>query len=206
MGFFDQPEETDEPDVDQFDNYDDGTSPWEPGRALLDRVLAQATDAALVLSNVRVVDRVIGFEITALIRHTVRMPLDHDPFGNAWAYSGSTKSPPPEFVRVGMEWPDGGRAFNGTRYGRQNLPTEPPAYVLGPDGGGGTRRRYNWPYTAWPLPEEGDLTLYVEWPAQSIGETAVTLDGVALREASARSRPLWPEDQRRAPAWWDRPS
>lgn len=47
----------------------------------------------------------------------------------------------------------------------------------------------------WPLPPPGPLRLVCAWPDRGIPETATVIDAGPLRDAAARARPEWPDDQ-----------
>lgn len=43
----------------------------------------------------------------------------------------------------------------------------------------------------WPLPLEGTVTFFAEWPAYGIPETSATIDATELRAAALRAERLW---------------
>jgi hypothetical protein len=97
-----------------------------------------------------------------------------------------------ERLRVGLRYEDGRVATNRRIHGPDG-PDPPEAAVVtsGAHGDGTVNQSEHW---AWPIPEAGDLQLLFAWPSRGLAETAITLDGSALREASDRSatRPIWP--------------
>jgi hypothetical protein len=44
----------------------------------------------------------------------------------------------------------------------------------------------------WPLPPPGPFTLTCSWPRRELPESAVVLDGDAIRAAAERALPFWP--------------
>jgi hypothetical protein len=107
---------------------------------------------------------------------------------------------PDGFLRVGVEAGDAFRASNLVDRRRLWRPDgEPPEGPLLVQSGGGTGSagdatvRMNPHYWLWPLPPADALRLHVEWPGLGIPLASVELDGAALLEAAARSRPLWAE-------------
>lgn len=91
-------------------------------------------------------------------------------------------------LRVGLVWPDGGKAIAG------QFPDEQATHGILPGGGGADDRSTRNDYTAWPLPTEGEVRIVVEWPERGIPETSAAVDAAVLAEAAAQARPIWPED------------
>jgi hypothetical protein len=50
-------------------------------------------------------------------------------------------------------------------------------------------------YWLWPLPKDGTLRLFCEWPIAAIGLTSVEAESRSLREAAATVVRIWPDDQ-----------
>jgi hypothetical protein len=118
---------------------------------------------------------------------------------------------PDDLFRVGVELADGSRAttLDATPPGsiappvavesfgavvatagdeKPRLP-EPPVLVL--RGGGGGSQSWSQSLWLWPLPPEGPLTFVCEWPAFDIPLSRAVVDAAPIREAAARSQPLW---------------
>ncbi len=71
----------------------------------------------------------------------------------------------------------------------------PDAPQLSPRGGGGSRSRWRQEYWLWPLPPEGELVIACEWPNLDLELSTATLDAALIREAGARSRTIWPDEE-----------
>lgn len=104
----------------------------------------------------------------------------------------------PGFLHIGVELPGGRRVSNlGTPAHRLTSPDdEPDEPVLIQSGGGGGsagdgQLSLEHRYWLWPLPEDGTMRLYVEWPALEISLSTAEVDTSALREAAERSQRLW---------------
>jgi len=103
----------------------------------------------------------------------------------------------PLMLRIGVTFADGRRASNLGGHHRLFASGEPPDEpVLFPAGGGGgmssgTDVSLQPSYWLWPLPPGDELRLACEWPALDLPFREHVLDAAALREAAARSLPLW---------------
>ena len=60
--------------------------------------------------------------------------------------------------------------------------------LAGGGNGGG------WTTHAWisPIPPDGPLTIFAEWPAYGISETSAPIDAGDLKRAAERIDELWP--------------
>jgi hypothetical protein len=108
-------------------------------------------------------------------------------------------SPPPEVLRVGVQFADGQRATNLDNWWDYFAPQDPeqappPGPVLLPHSGRGGERVWDQSYWVWPLPPDGPLTFVVEWPAQGVSLTRAGVEAVRLVQAAAQDERLWPED------------
>lgn len=107
---------------------------------------------------------------------------------------------PDGFLRFGVELPDGRRVSNLGSHRRWAMSGEGPARpVLFSQGGGGAQSAgtgvtLNHPYWLWPLPEQGRLRLYCEWPLASIDLSHVDVDTTPLLAAAANAVRLWARD------------
>ena len=100
----------------------------------------------------------------------------------------STPELPPDVLRLGVAFSDGRAATNLPAFD-DPVPTEGPVLTsLDEDG-----YRPHWEVQHWvgPQPPPGALTLFVEWPAQGIAETAMEFDGDAIRESAACAEVVW---------------
>jgi hypothetical protein len=106
----------------------------------------------------------------------------------------------PNFVRLGIEFSDGGRATNL----EVRVPSEPgqgpqnPVLMgSGSSTGGGYGRdggHWQWGQWVWPLPPEGPLAFVCEWPVADIPETRNEIDSSPIRDAAPAAVILWPDD------------
>jgi hypothetical protein len=102
---------------------------------------------------------------------------------------------PDEFLRLGVQFPDGARVTN----------LQEPAWMTSPDatepmhgmesgGGGGSNVRMETSFWVWPLPGAGELVVACEWPAYGIPETMTAIDAALVTDAAARAQPIWPDE------------
>jgi hypothetical protein len=101
-----------------------------------------------------------------------------------------------EFLRVGIEFPNGARATNVdfARRGKEadDVPPEPPYMGRGhPQHMHARRPRRDLGYWVWPLPPDADISVVCEWPAVGIPVTRYELDGALVRAAGERFEKLW---------------
>ena len=111
-----------------------------------------------------------------------------DPFH---LYDEDDEDLPPEFLRFGIEFPDGARVTNLTAPWPISPDATEPLHGLEPRGGGGSDVEYEQEFWVWPLPEDGVVAFVCEWPAQGIPETRVEIEGELIAEAAARAQPVW---------------
>ena len=205
MGFFDLPErDPEEEDLELEDEQDEleGSRPaaWIGGVVPVELLVARSEEAAVTAG--RILAYPDGFELTvnSYLHRSVtgrRRRNRHHPF--MWQHMAEPGEPLPEdLLRIGLAWPDGGRATNVDAWGRSWPDATEPAHGLDEHGGGGSDWSYSHEFWAWPVPEAGPLRVVVEWPAFGIAETSTEIDGRLIADAAARARPVWPEDAGRA--------
>jgi len=101
------------------------------------------------------------------------------------------------FLRVGVEFADGRRASNLEGYRHALRPDqEPEGPLLMQSGGGGGSAdtgtvSLHPGYWLWPLPPEGPLRVFTEWPGLEIELCQAELEGAAIADAARRSEQLW---------------
>lgn len=166
-----------------------------PGIAPLRFVLAKTESLVLTVSSVRAYRS--GFEFTLGVRVRDGSDAGLDDFLRLM-HRPTTSSGElhPSFLRLGLEYPDGGKATNVTDIYRRRLALrkeEAPPHGPGLQMGGGQSDSFSgaaeaW---AWPLPSKGPLSFVCEWPARALPLTKLTVDGSAIVEASTHSRLLW---------------
>lgn len=104
---------------------------------------------------------------------------------------------PAEFLRLGVRFSDGSSwsnfdAHSTPGWAAYGSPTaRPDGPILVGRGGGGDEGGWRMNQWLWPLPPEGPLTFFAEWPAFDVPETAVVVDASELRRAAERSELLW---------------
>jgi hypothetical protein len=96
-----------------------------------------------------------------------------------------------EFVRFGVQFPDGAKVTNFDYSWPPSPDATEPMHGMDSGAGGGSDSDASQQFWIWPIPETGDLTLVCEWPAYGIPESRLTIDGDVIRDAAARSLPVW---------------
>jgi hypothetical protein len=153
-------------------------------------VIGRGPDAAIAVTQLTAYPT--GFEFTVGI-----VTRAEDRRGRlSWALHRRPFDDPDEpltddFVRLGLQFADGGVATNMHERPFPDLDTEPTGPILMPDGGGGGGRRYDMTYWVWPLPPPGPVTFVCEWPAFGVAESRADLDASLVRDAAARAIRLW---------------
>lgn len=89
----------------------------------------------------------------------------------------------------GMHNPGAREYFQAIQEGRE--PEIPKGPVIGPRGGGGGGRRWDFSYWVWPLPPDGPVTITLEWPRHWDGAVTSEVDGTAIHKAGESSERLW---------------
>ena len=200
MGFFDLPErDPEEDDIaavddDPFEDLQPG--PWVGGVVPLELVIARSDDAVILIAGLSAFPDGVELMLKSYLRKGVqrsrRNGFDHPMM---WHARRDGNEPVPDgFLRFGIAWPDGGRATNLDGWGRSWPDATEPTHGLEAHGGGGSDREWKQEYWVWPLPETGELSIVVEWPAFGIEETVTKIDSAVLVEAAGRAQAVWPED------------
>ena len=203
MGFFDDvASERGVDETAEAGEFEDPTAPWVGGVVATEVVLAQSDEAAVVLSSVVAFPESFSFTVRSYLHRSVKSRRGYRGLGGALRWHDvdeETTDLPDDLLRLGLAWPDGGRATNVDHW-RRGWPgpdeTE-PMHGLEEGGGGGSDREYESNFHAWPVPDAGDLTFVVEWPRYGISETTTTIDGDLIRAAASRARPVWSGDSDR---------
>ena len=102
------------------------------------------------------------------------------------------QSPPPEVLRVGVQFSDGRSATNLDEWppAAERLVTGP---VLSRAGlhGRGAGRSWVLDYMVTPLPPSGQVRFYVEWPSRDVNESTSAIDGQLIRNAASQALIVW---------------
>ena len=105
--------------------------------------------------------------------------------------------------RFGFQFADGRRAGPNLSPMGRDLPKDdagiPTVPVLMPRGGGGGGSEWKQAFWVWPLPPDGPLKLFFDWPERNIAEIAVTLDGSAVHHGGEQAIELWPSGRQPDP-------
>jgi hypothetical protein len=157
-------------------------------------VVVRTADLAVAIPSATGYRNGFGFELA--IR---RAAAEGDAFAldRTLHWLGREGSPPPEVLRVGVQFADGQKATSLESWWDYFDPQDaaqapPPGPVLVPRGGAGGERVRSQSYWVWPLPPDGPLAFVVEWPALGVPLTQVRVDGALIRQAAAQDEGLWP--------------
>jgi hypothetical protein len=149
-------------------------------------VLFQDDDVAATIQGVDVYPT--GITFTLLV---VRHPEWNGPREALEQFAGHGGSK--GGLRLGFALADGRRAEwpSHLYYGGAPEPGRPDAHLItrGGSASGDVAASH---YFAWPLPDEGDLTLYMRWDERGVDEASAVIPGDALRAAAASTTALWP--------------
>ena len=166
-------------------------------------VLARTDDVALAVIDVVAFTTGVSLNLVAL-RRTPGDPgtFDH-PFGHFWLPTHKGGELPPELLRFGVEFSDGGKATTVGGHAALAAEGEPRGPILSPGGGSGSDDYWESSFWLWPLPPPGTLAFVVEWPAERVELSRHEVDAAPIIEASQRSAVLWPAGpQNSAGASW----
>jgi hypothetical protein len=159
-------------------------------------VLARTADLAVAILGVTAYRS--GFTFELAIRRRAAGEDDSVDLHRALHWLGRQAPPPPEVLRVGVEFADGQRATNLDSWWDYFDPQDPgqappPGPVLLPYNGRGGERVWDQSYWVWPLPPEGPLSFAVQWPARGVPLTRADVEGVRIVQAAAQDERLWPQ-------------
>jgi hypothetical protein len=159
-------------------------------------VLVRTADLAVAIPSATAYRTGFGFDLT--IR---RAAGGDDAFAldRTLHWLGREGSPPPEVLRVGVQFADGQKATSldiwWDYFDPQDSAQAPPSGpVLLPQGGAGGERVRSQSYWVWPLPPDRPLAFVVEWPALGVPLTQARMDAALIRQAAAQDERLWPAD------------
>jgi hypothetical protein len=196
VGFFDVPPP--EPDDDEQRDNDPGGGRWLLGALVIDQFVGWSDQAAVAVRDICMLPDSFEVDVTAWLRRPQRGhgPARHINLGGGrWESRNDDGSLRDEFVRFGVQFPDGGRVTNLDLRHRWPDATE-PVHGMTSSGGSTSASHSHRRFSLWPIPESGDIVFVCEWPAYGIAESRLTVDGDELRAAAARSRPVWPDEPR----------
>ncbi len=157
-------------------------------------LLARTDDTAIAITGLMAYRTGFDFILSAVLRREDRRGHMFDPGLHHLRGRHHDEPLPAEFLRLGVQFADGGVATNLDQRPFPAPDAEPAGPVLLPDGGGGGGRRYDMRYWVWPLPPPGPLAFVCQWPAHGIPESRVEIDARLVLDAAARAIDLWPED------------
>jgi hypothetical protein len=174
-----------DPPTPNFDGTAADPPPWEDGfgrSVFRDVMLARGSEGAVLLRNVVAYPSVMALSVIARLRH----PLVQGP--------GTRGHNCPTFSNMGEESVKTGIVLFGLRFSDgssyHNLAKRGSEESLQSLGGGANAYRGEHEFVAG-LPPEGDLEIWVAWPAVAIPETRTVLEGAPIREAASSLRSLW---------------
>ena len=189
------------------------------GVVALDLLLARSEMAAVAISSAIAYPTGLDFTVELRLRDD---PPERLGMGAPWEHRRSQSGElPDELFRLGVQFQDGSKAttlgtglhgtfvvdshgeaveestrgsFGVVEGDEPEEPQVPDSPVLVPRGGGGGMRRWSESQWLWPLPPEGRFSFVCEWPALGIALTRTDVDAAPIRDAAARSRPLWDDE------------
>lgn len=141
----------------------------------LTAVLARTAGLAIWIAGVVAYRGGFTFSVVAQGR------LQHRPFG--MPHRGDADA-----FRLGVQFADGRKATDWTVF-RSPESGELDLRSLG-SGGSGASYRFHWQLT--PLPPAGPMVVAIRWNDAGVPETLTEVDCEPIREAAARSQPIWP--------------
>jgi hypothetical protein len=162
-----------------------------PGVVAVERVLAQTDKVAVCIT--RLAAYPTGFELDLVTMSADDQDhLDPMMFHHHHRMHRGETDIPPEFLRFGIEFPDGSKATNtgGFQHDRRP-PAGPVMHMGGGGGGGGNWRQTQW---IWPLPPPGTVTLVCEWPAMGIPLTRSEIDAQLILDAATRAQVIFSDE------------
>ncbi|GLW30293.1 hypothetical protein Areg01_32330 [Actinoplanes regularis] len=162
----------------------------EVGGVVAAELLLAGSDRAVIgLRGITAYTNGFDVNLVAVLRQEDR---DGRYFHLGFHRESPNEPPAPEFLRIGVQFADGGVATNLNEYALFDPMEEPAGPILTHDSGGGGGRRYEMRYWVWPLPPPGPVTFVCEWPAFGIPEARAEMDGQVIRDAAARAVVAWP--------------
>ena len=198
MPFFERPPREHDDEDDDFDNFVEPRRNHMGGVVAVELLLARSDTAVVAIRSIVAYPDGFEFTLTCWVRRhprprrprRFRQPVLMHPMEVE-----DGEDLPPEFLRFGIEFPDGARVTNlDAPHWRMSPDATEPAHGLETRGGSGNDAEYEQEFTAWPLPTPGALAFVCEWPAYDIPETRVEIHAGLLIDAATRATPIWPND------------
>ncbi len=167
-----------------------------PVPVALGLVLGRSERGVVAVSHALAYSSGVSFDVVAHVgglKPSQVQSVFHEQHGGGFG----AEEPPAGFLRFGVELPDGTRLSNLARRlwaGPDEGPRGPVLFQSGGGGGQSSGTGVSWSlgFWLWPLPAEGLLRLFCEWPVAGI-ELAVGEIGTSpLLAASSGALQLWP--------------
>jgi hypothetical protein len=197
VSFFERPPPVPaEPDPQELDQFDDTVSKYIGGVVPTELLLARSDSAAVVVRSIVAYPDGFEFSLDIWTRRPAKQrrrrwgsPVQLD------RYELDEDEPiPDDFLRFGIEFPDGARVSNLDRPAWElSADATEPLHGMTSGSGSGSDQEYSANWWAWPIPDEGLIAFVCEWPAYDIPETRIELEADLLRDAAGRARPVWSE-------------
>jgi hypothetical protein len=161
-------------------------------------VVGRNDAAAVIVVGGEVFGAGIAFRLIAVVRRAGSAALDPVSF---WPRHGLPHSPAQGVLRFGVRYADGRTADNlqDMAQGPFGPDLDAAAPRLRPMSGHGDPHRWVQDLFLRPLPPDGPLDLFCEWPALGIAESRATIDLSGIASAAARTVELWPLEPE--PVW-----
>jgi hypothetical protein len=162
-------------------------------------VLARSDRGAIAVSHAVAYSSGVSFDLVAHVGG-LKVGQANSIFHEQHAGRLGVEELPDGFFRFGVELPDGTRVSNLAQRRPWAKPDQAPhGPVLFQSGGGGgqssgTSVSWNLSFWLWPLPSEGLLRLYCEWPIANIGVSHVQIEMRLILEAASKAIQLWSDE------------
>jgi hypothetical protein len=164
-----------------------------PGVVPVELIIGRSDSAVVMLTGMRAYPTGLGMRLGVRVHRSMHSKdLNDEVFGY-------TRDMGPDWparrLKWGFELADGRRVTNVDPFPPFDEPArDPDRPVLSQGGGGGGSRSVDADYWLWPLPPAGPLRVACQWLEHGIELSVQELKTQPFLDATARARPIWPDD------------